>query len=676
MSDTRDNASAARRTGFWQGMSFLLVLALAGVLVWGASRPTPQPVATTSEPAAISAPKSVDQKPGSLDQRLMNRIRAWAEAHPDEFRAVIRMYEGAVACMQDPSLKRGATLEIARIQNARVTAATAALAEAKRAAGEFARDGDYDAAIALFDNIPAQFVDLIGAEAKAAGAQFAAEAESKVRAVLAVARGFGQANKPGDGLAALDRMGITYTPTLGAVQKLSTYLLARKRALDEQKRLEAVARAKTAIWALLDRIEAGAGNNLAGAVRLAEAELKDEALKPAGALLTSAAAVVRLLPAVKDQPKDWTPATPDQAVAAALLAFVARDAKAMGAALERGKGHALCDRYTLKLIGLKLEIARRPGASTRRRLIRITGAGRDLKDCPVRVLFSRTDDMRRDYTDLRFTDTDGRPLAYWIERADAVNAPVWVKIPLLPKAGTVIAVWYGDPAAKPVDNGRDVFTFFEDFEGGLDAKTWEGVQTSVKGGVLTVSGGDNNHMGWASWKQPLPNRLTIEMRLRVVRSGSVSRGHIALYPEGEKPNMRGTNLRGGLAGIAYDYDTYNGARLNINPKTFHPIPVKKGVTIGPYWNKTWFRQTIAYDGTSKKDNLRLVCDSGTERKELVHTARPTTKRVRLYMNPWCWTRSLIEVNWIAVRPYTTREPKATLGREETITPEPDPAPRG
>ena len=72
--------------------------------------------------------------------------------------------------------------------------------------------------------------------------------------------------------------------------------------------------------------------------------------------------------------------------------------------------------------------------------------------------------MQPDFHDLRFTDSYGNNLNYWIESYTASsNAIVWVKVPAIPTFGTTINMQYGDPTVAPASNTTNTFIFFDDF---------------------------------------------------------------------------------------------------------------------------------------------------------------------------------------------------------------------
>jgi len=82
--------------------------------------------------------------------------------------------------------------------------------------------------------------------------------------------------------------------------------------------------------------------------------------------------------------------------------------------------------------------------------------------------FSHT---RFDGGDIRFTDTAGNLLPYWIESYDASaqTAKIFVKVPSLPANATiVIYMYYGNSSVFSESDGEATFEFFDSFKGVLD----------------------------------------------------------------------------------------------------------------------------------------------------------------------------------------------------------------
>ena len=101
-----------------------------------------------------------------------------------------------------------------------------------------------------------------------------------------------------------------------------------------------------------------------------------------------------------------------------------------------------------------------------------------------------------DFSDVRFSTTNGTTLLdYWVESYTAsVNATVWVEVNSIPVAGTTIYIYYGNAtAAVPGTSqvmGTATFSFFDDFDGAaVDDALWTiPAGTAVAGSVCTFTG--------------------------------------------------------------------------------------------------------------------------------------------------------------------------------------------
>ncbi len=77
--------------------------------------------------------------------------------------------------------------------------------------------------------------------------------------------------------------------------------------------------------------------------------------------------------------------------------------------------------------------------------------------------------------DIRFTDSKGNELSYWIESWDAIrkSATIWVKVNIPQRGSTSIRMYYGNPNASNSSNGSRTFIFFDDFENDNLNANWE-----------------------------------------------------------------------------------------------------------------------------------------------------------------------------------------------------------
>jgi hypothetical protein len=80
---------------------------------------------------------------------------------------------------------------------------------------------------------------------------------------------------------------------------------------------------------------------------------------------------------------------------------------------------------------------------------------------------------RTDFGDVRFTDSAGPNLDYWMQQeTDFLEAVFWVKIPYIPSSPgyATIYIYYGNATASAASNGSNTFTFHDDFE--TDLSKW------------------------------------------------------------------------------------------------------------------------------------------------------------------------------------------------------------
>lgn len=102
-------------------------------------------------------------------------------------------------------------------------------------------------------------------------------------------------------------------------------------------------------------------------------------------------------------------------------------------------------------------------------------------------------DMIPDFSDLRFTDSDGQTLIpYWVESyVPSISAVVWVKVPSIPASSTeTIYMYYGNPSATSESNPDNTFDVFLNFtrdgvntHGGtgqdVDSAQWEIIDDTI-----------------------------------------------------------------------------------------------------------------------------------------------------------------------------------------------------
>lgn len=93
--------------------------------------------------------------------------------------------------------------------------------------------------------------------------------------------------------------------------------------------------------------------------------------------------------------------------------------------------------------------------------------GSALTNYQVRIDLNFLSGMNADFSDIRFTTSDGQTLIdFWIENfTTSTDALVWVEIPNLPaNSDTDIYLYYSNTVATSASNGTNTFVFFDNFD--------------------------------------------------------------------------------------------------------------------------------------------------------------------------------------------------------------------
>lgn len=135
-----------------------------------------------------------------------------------------------------------------------------------------------------------------------------------------------------------------------------------------------------------------------------------------------------------------------------------------------------------------------------RQRVDITNAGTAQTDFQVAITLDTAalitaGKMQTDCDDIRVTDIGGKVLPIWIETgAKACNTTttaIWTKVPSISTTGTTVYLYYGNSSAINVQNGNNVFTFFDDFSStSIDSNKWtQGTIGATSGTSFSQSAG-------------------------------------------------------------------------------------------------------------------------------------------------------------------------------------------
>jgi hypothetical protein len=111
--------------------------------------------------------------------------------------------------------------------------------------------------------------------------------------------------------------------------------------------------------------------------------------------------------------------------------------------------------------------------------------------------------MQSDLSDLRFANSEGVELPWWLEKgADTSSTTIWVKTDSIASSSTLLYMYYGNSNATSegnyANNGGSTFEFFDDFEGpSLDSSRWSGGQWIL--GSPSQASGTMEFYGSSMW---------------------------------------------------------------------------------------------------------------------------------------------------------------------------------
>jgi hypothetical protein len=165
--------------------------------------------------------------------------------------------------------------------------------------------------------------------------------------------------------------------------------------------------------------------------------------------------------------------------------------------------------------------------------------------------------MKPDYSDIRFTDSDGiTMLPHWLEWKDAATVIFWVRVTSIP-AGSfkTIYMYFGNPSARSLSDGFATFEFFDDFALQDNAKFTYGLPYGGYNPInYNVAGGQLGVWSDGSWRvlkmlRTFAPSENIAVGTRFMTSGT-STWHQNYLVQDSSPN----NNRFGI------YDNGGGAR--------------------------------------------------------------------------------------------------------------------
>ena len=300
-------------------------------------------------------------------------------------------------------------------------------------------------------------------------------------------------------------------------------------------------------------------------------------------------------------------------------------------------------------------------------------SGSTLTDYQVLVQLSGTNfpmNTRVDGADIRFEDTNGNELSYWIESWDysGNNAKIWVKVPSLSaNTAATISMYYGNPSASKSDNGDSTFEFFDDFDGNnIDTSKWEmttigSASYNVNDGILHAESGMTPRSFFriksSSYYVNLNEQnIAIESRFKAVIN-----------------EVKGEEHYFGMVNRIVDYLDDNAFYLRREwtdaayTRKLH-TQVEETVSKTSYWSSdgNWHNYKI----TATPNKLEVYEDDSS--KGVLTSNIPNSVNlypfIKAIMNGELTTANNIgDWDWIIVRKFTSSEPTINVGNEQPVS---------
>lgn len=248
--------------------------------------------------------------------------------------------------------------------------------------------------------------------------------------------------------------------------------------------------------------------------------------------------------------------------------------------------------------------------------------------------------MRSDGADIRFTNSTGVQLPYWIESGMNTNATkIWVKVDSIPNGSltspnnqTTIYLNYGDPnLTVGASDIKSTMIYYDDFSSVDPGWT----NANITGGVLKIGGGVNNGAS-----HPLTG----------ASPGQVYIEYDYAFGPGNGTTQAGSNFFGN------NYIRPHRVYGDLFTNTDFGQPYITGIT----WNETSHKIKVWWWGGGA-NQFKIGCDSSVATGTLSSTGN--VNNISFYLDSASWGPSVIDN--LLVRKYASPEPTASSPGAET-----------
>lgn len=274
-------------------------------------------------------------------------------------------------------------------------------------------------------------------------------------------------------------------------------------------------------------------------------------------------------------------------------------------------------------------------------------------------------DMKADAGDLRFTNSAGIALPFWIvnNTLNTANTEIWINIDNIPPGSTIdIYMFYGNALANSVINGDATFLHYDNFDGtALDFGKWTfcggasgGTIPVVAGGEVTFASSSGNYSHMIKSLQSFTDTITTEMFVNSFNNGPAMLGQITASDNGYGMALEDQAGVANMRLISTDATTGGGdSCLALQSQT----PVNSVVAGGVQglWSFTWAKpdkQLFSWPNGSEVRNSYLDSSYFNQSKKVV---------IGSFYNT-----SSISIDYVYTRKYSTLTPSYSLGNRTEL----------
>lgn len=273
-------------------------------------------------------------------------------------------------------------------------------------------------------------------------------------------------------------------------------------------------------------------------------------------------------------------------------------------------------------------------------------------DYQLKLLVPYDSNMQNDFSDIRFTTSDGTLINAWLEdKTIGVSADIWVEFPTTPANGYTenYYVYYGNSGAGSVWDCQATMLDGDDFVGSsLNTDIWDqqDCDTSVSDSELTI-----NNFLVADFSGGILGKIIVgPSAITEIRLKNTIANSLAQYGLSNNADVRVDDSNT----IYTDYNT-NDQGMQLNEGIYMMTSATSWAT------NTYYKYKIVHNGT----NVRYYRD-GVE-----YANSPVTSNVPndpMYMNisgHSSYSPTLV-VDWIFTHKYVANPPSYIFGSEENL----------